>query len=252
MNSIAMGVCSGGTCILEGVVRPGLAAALEARNALVASATRRRDRSAAQRGIDVTARRSYALAVLPRNTARSSRLPARRRAAFEQHLRNNLAEARGRLAAGDVSEPRYVEPTLESRSPAGLQAELALLGVGCAACRGSCCSKGHDHAFNSVDTMMQYLHAHPTDDDDSIVGRYMSWIGPRTMTGGCVFQQETGCSLPRDLRADICNRFYCDGLLMIRHRFSEGEPVRAYFVHRWKGGFTGDRFVDAGECQRER
>ena len=92
--------------------------------------------------------------------------------------------------------------------------------------------------------MVRYLQEFPTHDDETIVAQYLSYIAPRTLTMGCVYQHEHGCTLPRELRADICNRFYCSHLNMIRNEYAAGEPVRAYFVHLEEGRLAGDRFVE--------
>ncbi len=214
---------------------------------LRALAPRRRNRSAASRGISVAERESYKLAILPRIYNRPSALPPVRRNAFEAHLRANLAKARARLAAGESlapAAPINARQPGDTRSEAEREAERKLLGAGCAACRGWCCLAGGNHAFNDVDTMVRYLQAFPTHDDETIVARYLSYLAPRTLTGGCVYQHEHGCTLPRDLRADVCNRFYCSHINMIRNEYNAGDPVRAYFVHVEAGRLVGDRFVE--------
>ena len=65
------------------------------------------------------------------------------------------------------------------------------------------------------------------------------------MTDGCVFQGEQGCTLSRELRSEMCNRYECNGLRTLRERFREGEPVRAYFVNRTARGLRGGAFVEA-------
>lgn len=205
----------------------------------------RRRRSAAQKGIPRDEVESYRVAVIPRNRNRMAKLPKKRRQLFEAHLRNTIAEARARLAAS--SDPSAAstlnEPVFTAPTPEILEAERALLGQGCAACRGACCAAGKNHAFVRVDTMVPYLQRHPTHDDDTIVARYLSYVGERTTTGGCLFQEETGCSLPRDLRGDVCNRYHCSGLEGLRNRFGVGDPVRAYFVHREGHELNGGRFI---------
>jgi len=51
-------------------------------------------------------------------------------------------------------------------------------------------------------------------------------------------------SLPRALRADLCNRYYCDAFAAIRHPPAPGNPVRAYLIHRTEAGLSGGRFVE--------
>jgi hypothetical protein len=223
-----------------------MAAAAKAYANLIASIPARRRRSAAQRGIPREDRDSYRLAILPFNTARPSALPRERRDAFEAHLRSNITKAREQLAAGVVPTPPTapVRRPDDGRSEAEFEAERKLLGAGCAACRGQCCHLGGNHAFNEVNTMMLYLQRFPTHDDETIVSRYLSYLAPRTLSRGCVYQEEGGCSLPRDLRSDVCNRFYCTSIRVLRNQFAAGEPVRAYFLQQRDGRLVGDRFVE--------
>ena len=223
-----------------------MAAATKAYANLIATVPARRRRSAAQRGIAREDRDSYRLAILPFNADRPAALAQERRDAFEAHLRSNITRAREQLAAGVVPAPPTVSVRLPNdvRSDAELEAEQKLLGAGCAACRGQCCHLGGNHAFNEVNTMMLYLQRFPTHDDETIVSRYLSYLAPRTMSRGCVYQEAGGCSLPRDLRSDVCNRFYCASIRVLRNQFAAGEPVRAYFLHQRDGQLVGDRFVE--------
>jgi hypothetical protein len=242
----AGGVCADRECREEWLVRRPLAARRAARDAMVQKARARRNRSAAKRGIAREERESYRLSVVPRNDDRMSRLPSRRRHAFEQHLRRNLASARERRDAGEAPPP----PSREIAAPGDAswlpqqRAELALLGAGCAACRGSCCRTGREHAYNTSDTMLRYVSAFPDQSDDEIVARYLGFMEDRTFTHGCVYQRDTGCTLPRELRSDTCNGFYCSGLQMIRNQFAPGDPVRAYFVLERAGRLVGGTFVE--------
>ena len=64
------------------------------------------------------------------------------------------------------------------------------------------------------------------------------------MTHGCVYQGDRGCTLAPALRADVCHRFHCPGLMMLKGQFAAHEPVRAYMVHRRGERLRGDRFVE--------
>jgi hypothetical protein len=228
-------------------MRRALETSHKARATLLATVPARRNRSAASRGIPREERASYKLAILPHIDNRPSTLPKKRRKAFEAHLRANIAKARERRAAGDAfvhAAPMNARRPGDTRNEAERDAEAKLLGAGCAACRGWCCLGGGDHAFNDVDTMRRYIEEFPTHDDEEIVARYLSYLAPRTLTKGCVYQHEHGCTLPRDLRADICNRFFCSHLDVIRNEYTHEEPVRAYFAHVKDGRLVGDRFEE--------
>ncbi|MDZ7630327.1 MAG: hypothetical protein U5K74_02920 [Gemmatimonadaceae bacterium] len=243
----AAGFCGSAAC-REEVYRTRESAAVARKAALLAELQRRRRRSAAQRGIPLVEDDTYRVALLPYNTDRVSRLPARRRMRHEAHLRACLAEARQTLA-GSPPDARLEPAALEPVSPPvphtpRQRAESQLLLAGCAACRGACCREAGDHAFISAGMMVGYLQRHPTADDDAVVAQYLSHIGDMTMTHGCVYQSNRGCTLAPALRADICHRFHCTGLMMLKGQFAEHEPVRAYMVHRRGQAVSGDRFVE--------
>lgn len=247
---MAAGVCSSPACRSE-VLRERRLKGTAREQAEMVVLLRRRQHSAAQRAIPAEQRASYRVAVLPYNTDRPSRLPAERRALHTEHLRTCLAEARAAISAAPWRrEPQHALHTSEvpadSRSPAQ-RAEAALLLEGCAACRGKCCREGGNHAFVTSELLEAYLRRFPLADDEAVVAHYLSHLVEKTMTHGCVYQGPGGCTLAPELRADICHRFHCTGLLMLKGQFAEAEPKRAYMVHRRGEGFTGDRFVEIVE-----
>jgi hypothetical protein len=238
----AAGLCDSRSCFETWTLERPFQIARETYAESMQEAAQQRDRAAAQRGIPPEERATYRTVILPHNTDRASRLSQTRRIIFEQHLRSNLAAARARLAAGERWEPatgRNQPLPQDTRTDAERAAEAQLLLEGCAMCRGECCSHGENHAYQGVDTMMRYLHDFPDHDDEAIVTRYLVYIGARTMTNGCIYQGETGCTLPTNLRADLCNRFFCGNIHTIRHQYRAGEKVRAYFLRR-----RGDKLVD--------
>ena len=220
--------------------------ARQAHARLVAAAHVRRKRAAAARGVARDERDRYVVAVIPHNDARVSRLPHSRREALERVLRSNVAEARALLRSDAPIEPESLLPALPATraSAAQQRAESTLRAAGCAACRGHCCMAGGNHAFNRAETMVRVLRANSAWSDDEIVQVYVSHVAERTMTDGCVFQGERGCTLTRELRSEMCNRYECNGLRTLREHFDEGEPVRAYFVNRKGASLRGGEFVE--------
>lgn len=244
------GVCDLMACQIEYFVsRPRRAA--EARRAReIETALTSRRRSAAQRGMSALVAESYPVALLPLNTDQSSVLPAHRRNTFAQHVRTNLAEARVRVAAGErVTEEHVTSAVLGESAQARTErlAQEGMLQTACAVCRGRCCQWGGNHAFNTPDTMVRYLQQHPEHDDDTIVNRYLGHIGTRTMTHGCVYQHELGCTLPGELRSNSCHQYLCDGLRMIKDACAPGQPVRAFFVQIKDGRTMRRAFVSVSE-----
>ncbi len=238
----ARGHCDNRACRDE-VQRERRAAAEARAAALQVRLEARRARAAARRGMSHEDVATYPVALLPRNDDRVSRLPRTRRAAHEAHLRESLADARRSLAASRRPPVAPTAVSMPATTPER-QAEAELLLAGCAACRGRCCRQGGDHAFISEVEMLALLQRLPGADDDTIIAHYLQHLGTHTMTHGCVYQGALGCTLSADLRADICHRFLCTGLLMLQGKFNDGQPVRAYLIHRRGEALSGDRFVE--------
>jgi hypothetical protein len=94
--------------------------------------------------------------------------------------------------------------------PAGFKA--AVVGAGCATCRGHCCMGGGDHAYIDERTMARVRRDNPELDARAIIGLYLTRLAPRSYRGSCLFHGPAGCTLGRALRAELCNQYYCNGL----------------------------------------
>lgn len=88
----------------------------------------------------------------------------------------------------------------------------------CTMCKGGCCPSGEDHAYISASTIAQLMKTKPELSTAEIHQLYLSKVARKTVVGACINQTEKGCSLPRYMRSDICNGYYC-------------EPVKSYLDH---------------------
>ena len=84
------------------------------------------------------------------------------------------------------------------------------LAQACGLCRGYCCAEGGDEAFIAPATLERARARYPDLTDDDLCQLYMDALPARGIAGSCVFHGERGCSLPRSLRARICNEYYCE------------------------------------------
>ena len=203
-----------------------LALRRERRKRLESEALALRARVAAELGIADA--RSYRLTIVPQNYAPSRKLSMRRRRALRAHLEQVLRQAiaHQEAVAEGTERPR---PPLPPLVPPSKEVGEVMLHA-CVGCRGSCCRSGGDHAYITPFTMLAYCGAHPNADIDEILDAYMSHVPKHALQNGCVYQHASGCMLPRDLRGDTCNRFYCDGLREFEQSVVAGEPPRAFFV----------------------
>lgn len=142
-------------------------------------------------------------------------LEDQRAARYEDRLRDLIQAAVARRQQPDDAADRRVrrhqlttqEQVFDQRP--GLRARCDAL---CTCCRGGCCSRGADHAFLTVEILAEQLRAEPELDAVGLLERYRSRLPARSVHGGCIHQTASGCSLPRELRADTCNSFYCGPL----------------------------------------
>lgn len=130
-------------------------------------------------------------------------LPPERRAAFEAHLDDILARA--------FEAPDTMPMTLPPTNPAE---EPPIVDAACAACQGLCCRKGGGsaHAFLTPQTVVYLLRADPDLTAEELRQTYLDALPERSVAGSCVYQSDEGCTLSREFRASLCNRFYCHDL----------------------------------------
>ncbi|MDH5181774.1 MAG: hypothetical protein OEZ39_18205 [Gammaproteobacteria bacterium] len=100
----------------------------------------------------------------------------------------------------------------------------------CTLCKGGCCIKGAEHAYLSVFSMRQYMDEHPDVTAADIVDLYLSHVPALGIQGSCINQTRSGCSLPRELRSDICNGYYCDTLKAWKQQAMASEQDGAVLV----------------------
>jgi hypothetical protein len=122
------------------------------------------------------------------------------------------------------------------------------LGQACGQCRGACCAQGGTRAFIAQDTIETYLDSHDGASAEDVIAAYMSYVPARTFQNACVYQAVHGCALPRDMRASICNTFYCGGLREYMDTLVKDAPPRAFFEAE-DGGPMRYAFVDAREVR---
>ncbi len=93
----------------------------------------------------------------------------------------------------------------------------------CGMCKGGCCTSGREHAYLSAITIKRNLDIDPSLTATDILDLYLSNISSETIDGACINQTKTGCALPKELRSDICNSFYCDSLKSYQMNLADEE-----------------------------
>jgi hypothetical protein len=92
-------------------------------------------------------------------------------------------------------------------------------------CRGACCTGGDTHAYLDERTLARVRRDRPDLGVQAILRLYHASIAAVTFEGSCVFHGAAGCTLPRMLRSDLCNSFYCKGLQSVVQAGSAASAV---------------------------
>jgi hypothetical protein len=159
--------------------------------------------------------------LLPSGPRRAGPLSRRRRERYRQHLEAIIAEATTIASA---------PPAVQAASSSG----STLIGKVCATCGGGCCTRGAEKAYLSAQTMRRVMDARPGISDEELLASYLDRLGAKTQAGSCINHTAQGCSLPPDLRSDICNRFSCESLAKLQAAQRGPEPVHAVLIVRRK------------------
>ncbi len=154
--------------------------------------------------------------VIPSGMTQLTPLPNERVADYTQHLTNIIKQAADYTCAADVVQDQHY---VAHEKLAKLEQQFAkyptlhtISDRVCSLCRGGCCASGKEHAYLSVITMRRYMDNYPAMTQQALVDKYLSHIPPETIEDSCINQTTTGCALPRELRSDICNKYYCSAL----------------------------------------
>lgn len=181
---------------------------------------------------------------IPVNTRGVRHLPEKRRRSFCARLMKLIDQAAAEL---NSSTRLKDDITMQMKRDAQMQGtELcSILSNACAICRGSCCILGADtDAYLKVDTLLRYMHQHPELQQRQVLEEYLSYLPKKTYEDSCVYHTEFGCALPRDMRAETCNSFACDGLVEIREHAIDTKSTR-FFIAAMKGeDILRSAFVD--------
>jgi hypothetical protein len=178
-----------------------------------------RDRLAAE--LQTAAHRTFQAFALPAQQRPLVPLPEDRKASFREHLERTVQEA---FAVVVPAEAPSFSPAEDNANSHGEMSPI--LRAGCAVCQGRCCLQGGDQAYFTVDLVQRYRAQHPPATAQDVYREYDSRLGERTYENSCVYHQQQGCGLPRELRSDTCNSYECEELAELhREARASGEPL---------------------------
>jgi hypothetical protein len=168
---------------------------------------------------------------VPAYDGRVEPLSTARRRAFAAHLRKIIAEA-------------FAEPAPRVRATSSNTVPLAATQAACATCRGQCCSHGGEHAYLDEDTIRRVVRARPELGAGGVAALYRARLAQESFAGSCVFHGAQGCRLPRELRSDLCNDFYCNALKLFVREHGAAMPPRLRIVAKSAEGVQRSVLVE--------
>jgi hypothetical protein len=117
-------------------------------------------------------------------------------------------------------------PAAQDASSAPTAPDASVLpGRVCAFCAGRCCRHGaFSHAFVTRALLERWVAAHPGSTLRDAAADYAARLPERHVEASCLHHGAAGCTLPREMRSDICNRHACDALVRARQLVAEGAP----------------------------
>lgn len=120
-----------------------------------------------------------------------------RRASLRAHLERVAREGQ------DDGHPTPAEPDFLADP---------LLGQACALCEGACCVHGAERAYLDARTLARFFAERPEGTAEEAVELYLGHVGAEGYDDSCIYHGPRGCTLPRALRAEVCNSYLCPGI----------------------------------------
>jgi hypothetical protein len=207
----------------------------------------RRLREQGARTVGISAPESYPLTIIPSFAASVVILPEPRRRAFRDHVTLLISQATAE--PGPPSHGASAQAASSTPVSITLPAVQAVLGRACTQCQGRCCARGGDHAYLTLSTVSRYLKAHPKLRPRDVLAAYLASVGDKTFENSCIFHQPGGCSLPRAMRSDTCNDYFCEGLKEFQRNHRNTRPVRGFVASTKDYAVRNAAFVDEFEAR---
>jgi hypothetical protein len=111
------------------------------------------------------------------------------------------------LEHADVPAPAFADETSPEPPSPPIAARL------CALCRGRCCRQGlQGRAFLEPADLRDWLADRPGSNWAEAVDHWLGFLPGEHLHASCLFHGARGCTLPRERRSDVCNRFACSTL----------------------------------------
>jgi hypothetical protein len=147
--------------------------------------------------------------LVPRNDKALVTTPPERARRLREHL----------LGLWHAMRERGTAPSPLRTEPEGFAARVTQ--TACALCGGWCCRNGSNDAFLDEGTLARVAGERPHLDTEAVLKLYTEKVPEVGFERSCIFHGKQGCTLDRALRSDVCNAYFCGGLLAYTQRAGE-------------------------------
>lgn len=188
--------------------------------------------------------------VLPSGLSQTEAQTQARRERYRDHLQSVIAAALDAEKLTDLPHDQHYDAyDKRKRTDSMLAAHPRLARICdhlCTQCRGGCCAQGADHAYVSAVSIRRRLELDPTLTAGDILDAYLDRLPEQSVAGACINQTSTGCALPRELRSDICNGYFCTELKDLQQAWdTQGEQPEQLLVIQ-RANTNWNRFESEG------
>jgi len=192
------------------------------------------------------------LLVIPSGNAETVVSSGKRINKYTEHLSRIINDATAYSNASEVASDEHHNAYVKKlQTDQLIDASPLLRTVSdqlCGLCKGGCCACGNDHAYLSVFTIRRFMDDNPGFTPEQILDLYLTGISSESIDDSCINHTETGCMLPRHLRSDICNGYYCDPLKSYQEKTAGRESSQRIIViqrsstywNRYESGVVND------------
>lgn len=88
----------------------------------------------------------------------------------------------------------------------------------CTMCKGGCCTSGKNTAYLTELTIRRFMDDNPELTASQVVDKYLSYLSDSPILNSCINHTDRGCGLPRHMRSDICNGYFCDSVVSFQRK----------------------------------
>lgn len=185
-----------------------------------------------------------ALVVIPSGATGTATLPADRIDGYARHLTKVIDEAFDGTDLADGPAEAHRKPAERLQYAEQRFADnAALRGLSdqlCGMCRGGCCGWGAEDAYVTSSTIRRYRLANPDMSADDVLAAYLAVLSHESIEHSCINHTTTGCALPREMRSDTCNGYYCEPLMAFQtEHMSRTEGLSIVAIQRAKANWSG-------------